>query len=565
MADEPSDAITEPTDAPAAEPTDVPDLAALSRDELAAEVDATAARASELAAAEDFTAEAEEAFNAALARHEAATAELANRDAATARHAAARDRAASLAAAPAAPAVPAAPAPVVPSVASLAAAPTVPPVPTAEPAAADFRMVAAADAAGLVPGLAQGAEFTSMEQLGRVIEAHYVQVGTGNGAGKVSRGLATIQRTNREFRIGDNERENLRTIERVSSERRLPGGSLMASWQKSIKDGASLTAAAGWCAPSITDYSLCELESTDGMWDLPEMTTDRGGVRWTQGLTWAQIQAATTFTNLTEAQVIADTPKVCSEIPCPTFTDTRLNAAATCVTGSFLQWRGYPELHARFVRGALVNHAAQLNELRIVAAVAQAGAATAITAPTDDAAVSAILSAVELAAIDIRTRNRMPVNSTLEVLLPTWVIGAMRADWARRQSGTPDLADSMIVDWFSRRNIRPQFVYDWQNFYSGVVAPSFGSGAPFVTGYPATVEFLIYPAGAVVSVVQDVVTLRSVYDAASLAQNLFTELFTEEGWGLIYPCPDLRRYSVALCPSGAVGPREDWGCETPIP
>jgi hypothetical protein len=272
------------------------------------------------------------------------------------------------------------------------------------------------------------------------------------------------------------------------------------------------------------------------------------------------MDAATTFTSLTEAQVIAATAKNCDDIDCPPFTDTRLNIAATCVTGSFLQLRGYPELVARRIRGALVVHAHKLNEAIIAAIATQAGAATAITTPTDDAATSAVLSAVELAAEDIRYRNRMSFNDTLEVVLPHWLLPVLRADFARRNGGDPGLTNQQIAQWFTIRGVRPQFVYDWQDFYSGVAAPSIGSAAPYITALPATVNFLIYPAGGVVLARQDVITLTNVYDSTNLQQNLFTALFTEEGWAPIYPCNNVRQYSVALCPSGATGAQENWGC-----
>jgi hypothetical protein len=93
-----------------------------------------------------------------------------------------------------------------------------------------------------------------------------------------------------------------------------------------------------------------------------------------------------------------------------------------------------------------------------------------------------------------------------------------------------------------------------------VAAPSFGSGTPHVTAYPATVDFLSYPAGAVVMLRQDVITLHNVYDSTNLQQNLYTDTFFEEGWGLIYPCAGLRLYRTSICASGATGAPENWGC-----
>jgi hypothetical protein len=292
----------------------------------------------------------------------------------------------------------------------------------------------------------------------------------------------------------------------------------------------------------------------DGLLDVPTVTASRGGLRWTQDPTYPDLDAAANYTHLTEAQVISGTAKNCAPIPCPTFTDTRLDVSATCITGSFLQLRGYPELVQRWVRGALTVHAHKENEDRIAALVARAGAVTPIVAPVEDSIIAALLSGVEAAAEDIRYRYRMSFNDTMEVILPHFVLPLMRADFARRSQGDLGLTNAMIATWFAVRNIRPQFVYDWQDGYSGGGATSPGGDAS------GSVEFLIYPAGAVVLAQQDVITLRSVYDSTNLAQNLYTELFTEDGWALIYPCPGLRRYSVLACPGGTVGFRADLGC-----
>lgn len=547
------------------------DFTGLSRDEVAAIADTAADKARELSASEDFSTEVEAEFETALAERQEALDELARRDADAERTASARQRAADLAVAPAAPVVPAAPAaPVapaapaeptapVPSVADMrrtAPAPVVPAAPQAK-----FAIRVPSDANGLVPGIASGGDYADFGQVGHAMERRISQYATVRDGGVSSHQLAQIHRDYGDLNVHRDDRDEA-VIQHAISQSRLKGGNLMAAWNAAVKETGSLTAAAGWCAPSTTMYDLCELESLDGLLDIPEVNAIRGGVRWTQGTTYAELDAATTFTALTEAQVIAATPKTCSAIPCPTFTDTRLNIAATCVTGSFLQLRGYPEQVARFVRGAMVVHAHKLNEARIAAMVTQAGAATVIGAPAGDPVTSAVLSGAELAAVDIRYRNRMPFNAVIEVVLPQWVISLFRADWARRNVGDPAVSDAMLANWFAVRNIRPQFVYDWQDGYSGGGGTSPGGDGtpPYTTFFPQTVSFLAYPAGAVVSVVQDVVNLRNVYDAANLANNLYTELFFEEGWNLIYPCPDLRLYTVQSCPSGATAIQVDLDC-----
>lgn len=213
----------------------------------------------------------------------------------------------------------------------------------------------------------------------------------------------------------------------------------------------------------------------------------------------------------------------------------------------------------------MVVHAHKRNEDIIAALVARAGAVTPVVLPAADSIIAALLSAVEMAAEDIRYRNRLAFSAPIEIVLPHWVLPLMRADFTRRNAGDPGLSDAMILDWFAVRHVRPQFVYDWQDGYSGGGAtfPGGDGTAPFsalLVPAGTAVEFLAFPAGGVVLVEQDVITLRNVYDSTNLTQNLYTELFFEEGWAPIYPCPEIRLYSALTCPSGVTGAQVDLDC-----
>ena len=369
---------------------------------------------------------------------------------------------------------------------------------------------------------------------------------------------------------GDNVNENNAIIRHARNEKRLSGGNLAQTWAKSVQsEGGSLTAAAGWCAPSQNDYTLCRnWDAPVGLIDLPTVTVTRGGINYTDEpdfpTIYANAIAAGGGSNfLTEAQVIADTVKTCSEIPCPTFENRRLDVMALCIRVSFLQAAGYPEVVAAWDAGLRAAHEAEMNRLIIADIIARAGAATVLTdvdaGTTTDGFTSALLAGVELAAEDIRYRFHMAWNATVEIVLPHWVIPQIRADISRR-SGWNGLntTDAEIAQWFATRNVRPQFVRGWQDglITGGALDPTFPGGdatAPFMTALPQSVNFLAFPAGSVAVARQDVVTLTNVYDAASLATNEFTALFAEEGFAPIYPCPGQRLYTVAGCPGGVAG------------
>jgi len=469
-------------------------------------------------------------------------------------------------------------APVVPSVAAMApAAPQTPPVPADDHR--EFSITLTADGASVL-GRTQ-TEQVSVSDITRAVLKSFKQYGNAHSGGtSVKRSIAQFSRERPEgqrFDLVRDGEQDYATVKELVREGRLSGGSLLSSWSSALDKGASLTAAAGWCAPSENLYDLCSLWSMDGILDLPTATARRGGFNYVQSQpTWAALDAATNFTILTEAQVIADTAKNCAEIPCPTFTDTRLDVAVTCITGAFLQSAGYPEMVETWVDGTLTNHAHKLNENIITRIATFAGAATVIPAQGDlsgtgatglgnDSSVTAsVLSAIDLAATDMRYRDRMSFNQTFEVILPMWVLTQMRADIVRKNGwsmANATVADPEIIRAFTTRNIRPQFVYDWQDFYAGGI--NVGNPAVVATALPTTVNFLIFPAGAVVLARQDVVTLSNVYDSTNLAQNLYTRLFTEEGFNLLFPCGPVRQYTAQACPSGTTAFQAYTNCAAP--
>src|SRR5690606_15467365 len=268
----------------------------------------------------------------------------------------------------------------------------------------------------------------------------------------------------------DGGEKNIRILEQVASEKRLTGGSLVAAMEAEVRQTGNLVAAAGWCAPSETIYDLCEQESMDGILSLPEVTADRGGfnIPVDGGIDFSTIFTSignAGDTHLTEDQVIDDTVKVCTEIPCPEFEDIRLGVDYVCLTGSLLQRRGYPEVVQRFSRGAMIALAHKINAGVIAGLEAGSGDGGTLEdclgAGGDDAA-AALMSALEAAKLDILYRARMPFTTTVEVVLPFFVIGQIRAALARRRGvNLLAVSDSEIMSMFSIRGIAPRFVYDW--------------------------------------------------------------------------------------------------------
>ena len=320
--------------------------------------------------------------------------------------------------------------------------------------------------------------------------------------------------------------------------------------------GGSLVAAGGWCAPSETVYDLLEDESRDGLISLPEINVTRGGIKFTKGPKFADLYAAPSF-NFTEEEAKAGKylpdaaaqgankvgAKPVYNVPCTDFEEVRLSAAGIHIQAGLLQQRGYPELVARTIRGALVAHEHKMSE-RIIASMERQSTAVSMDAGQIGAA-SPILTAIELQVEHYRYAQRLSRSTTLEAVFPYWVHGAIRTDLSRREGvDLMDVPDSRIDAWFRSRGVNAQFVYDWQ----GIT----GDASAFKV-WPGSIKFLLYSAGTFVKGSQDVITLDTVYDSVLLGQNDYTALFTEEGYLVAKRGHDARVVTVPLNPNGGTG------------
>lgn len=327
-------------------------------------------------------------------------------------------------------------------------------------------------------------------------------------------------------------------LDRATDETQLPGG--------------SLTASGGWCAPSETVYELVnEVESRDGLLSIPEVGVQRGGLSFTQGISFAELyqsvaQNGIYFDEATDESGNYSGPngtKPCIDVPCPTFDEYRLDVSGLCVTAGILASRGYPEALARTLRGLMVAHDHIMNG-RVIQEIANGS--TQVTMPTTQVgATSPLLDAIELQVEHYKYTRRMSRGTSLEAVFPYWVRGVIRHDLSRRQ-GVEMLVvtDQQINQWFSELDVNPQFVYNWQ--------PIDDTSASQFTTWPTSMTFLLYASGTWIKGVSDIISLDTVYDSQQLGENNFTALFTEEGFFVAQRGQDSRAVTVSFSDPGSV-------------
>ena len=414
---------------------------------------------------------------------------------------------------------------------------------TSTPPAPPARQAPVIRAAADVPTFSTGSVLADLDD----VTEGFIQRFANFPKGKVGQmqnryGVASITKQRTDGLSIDKFRSVQDLLQAASVETRLPGG--------------SLTAAGGWCAPSETLYDLCTIESTDGLWDLPSVQVNRGGIIFTKGPSFEDFYAYAATAFQTEAEAEAGTLKVCIPVECPPFEEVRLDAAYACVSAGILTNAAYPELIRRYIEGTLIAQQHAISARMIEAAEAITG--PAIPVPDVWANALSILHTLELVAEGERERFRMSRSATLEVILPFWVRPALRADLANRTGvELTNVTDAMLDSHFTNRGIRVQWLYNYQPL---------ALTAGIATDYPDTLETIMYPAGTFVMLTDDVIRLDAVYDSVGLSTNTYTAIFAEEGVALANVCHDPRRLSIDLAVTGLTAAaiiNQDFGEEPP--
>lgn len=321
----------------------------------------------------------------------------------------------------------------------------------------------------------------------------------------------------------------------------------------------SLTAAGGWCAPSETLYDFCEVPLASDLIALPEITINRGGVRWPIEPDLSAIFESFEFF-FTEPQLEAEPPplKECVEIPCPDeFEEIRLNAVGYCVEAGILQTQGWPELIDWFMRSLTQEHFRALSR-RTILDMVNGSTPVVIPAASQIAAGSSVLNSIELMAINLRLNKGYARNSPIEGVAPNWLHAVIRADLANQQGvDTKSVTDAQINGWFAARNISFQFVADWQT--RGVGQP----GNLGTLEWPGSVRVLLYPAGTWFRALSNIIEFGVQYPRELLQLNRYTRFFTEDAYAVAKRCDESLVVTIPICPNGGFGDQLTITCNTP--
>lgn len=320
-----------------------------------------------------------------------------------------------------------------------------------------------------------------------------------------------------------------------------------------------MVAAGGWCSPSEISYDFFNIVCEDGTYDLPTVGINRGGIRWPTSPSFADVVLGGALWSWTEAQDVAAVTgtaqsgvKTCGRVPCPGFNEARLHCDGICLTVGNLTEDAYPELIANHTRLVMASHYHKINRARINEVRALSAPFAQTLGDPTGGALANVLGALEMQAIDYRSRYAMCQDAVLEVVGPRWLRGVLRSD-LRRQNGRPtdalSYSDAQLMNLFDEANLRIQWVSDYQERTAGFP----GVPGTIPTAWPTTVEFMMYAPGTVVLGQGLRLDLGIIRDSLLNQTNDFTAEWMEECWLIFNPGHEVRRITVNISPNGYTG------------
>ena len=413
-----------------------------------------------------------------------------------------------------------------------------------------------------IPGVAHGTDLGTLADLGEAFQRKVRAIPVSRDGKGAPRHLVASVRNQFDHTL--DERTDPAKVE--------------ALWRDMTKPEAqkALVAGGGWCAPSQIMYDFFNIaDASDGLIDLPTVGVNRGGIRFPVspaigdvffqnagsnpasglgGFAFAMSNATDPWL-WTESDdqltVTGSVNKPTLRVPCPTFSEQRLECYGLSLTAGNLTDDAYPESTQNFIRLLRAAYSHAINARLISLMDTAAGGATTVGAVTTDGPATRLLNAVALAAMDYRAKFAMSTTSVLEVVIPYWVREVIRADLTLRpltDLSALAVADAQIGAFFSARNVRVQWVNDYQ--VRGANQPGSSSN---LTVWPATVNFLVYAAGTFLHGTGLQLDLGVIRDSVLNAENDYTALWAEECHLIAQVGHSARKYTAAFAVSGQVG------------
>jgi hypothetical protein len=239
--------------------------------------------------------------------------------------------------------------------------------------------------------------------------------------------------------------------------------------------------------------------------------------------------------------------KPCYTVDCGDGATFDVKAYSTCLTFSNFDSQFWPERVTHVNGQALIAHDHEVNLALITAIVADGRVEAAVDAHAGGGTWAQLSNSLALHGAYVRNRYRLPISSVLEAGIPAYVLDALVADQVARSSTlTPGMAIAEIEAALARMRINVQWLYDWQELGEA--------------NWPATYDYLLWPAGVIVQLSGGTLDLGVTRDSVTNVANDF-QVFTETFDGhAIIGSGVISVTGVNLCPSGNAALNEAITC-----
>lgn len=333
-------------------------------------------------------------------------------------------------------------------------------------------------------------------------------------------------------------------------ERRLYGD---AGDNQKIQDVVSpeaLVASGGLCAP-VTPYYELQYISTAArpVRDaVPSFNAVRGGLRFAAPPVIGDVTGVGVKTAAQDAAGGTFATKTTQVVSCPSFSEVDLEMIYHSVQFGNLNSRAWPEQIAQFNDLVMAAHARVAEEALLDYIDSTS---TAVTDAGNYGAYSGLQNAIAYAAAGIRSRNRMPLDAKLRVLLPGWVGDLIAADLTNRQFPsdfryTRDDVKALL----SKNDVIVDYYLDTATG-GGQIFGAQSAGA--LLRFPATVIWYIFPEGSYLFLDGGTLELGIVRDSTLNSTNDF-QIWGESFEAMAFIGAESLKVTSTVCPTGETGP-----------
>lgn len=372
------------------------------------------------------------------------------------------------------------------------------PVPSAS--AAPVAITAGAD----IPGYSAG---SSMNDMNDVAEA-------------MVKRLHSLRRVNG----GDGEQHIVASLTTQYPEDRTLSTDVESNWNKiqNVVGPEALVAAGGHQAPFEVKYDIFGF-GTDArpVRDaLARFQADRGGIRYITPPVLSDYTGATgVWTALNDA---AETPSPAAKASLTVAAAQEVTVATDAVTLQMqfgnLVTRAYPELVARHNELGLIQHARKAEQNLLAQLTA---GSTAVTTASLIGFGRDFLVQVGRAAAAYRSRHRLEADTSLRIIVPSWVKDAMVADLALQMPGDSTLNAYGEVDgYLAARNVVASYTLDQDTFGS--------QGVGSLLEFPDTFVWYLFAEGTFLMLDGGTLDIGIIRDSGLVGTNdykMFLETF----------------------------------------